>query len=582
MKQKVHLVTNSDFNTWDINKFNLLVGEWCNIYTKRNEINKYNYEILVPKNNRPDIKEKNFLEVNKIENELFNEIYPKLNELHNSNLTPRSWRIIIGHWLKRYVNFLYNRVKTIENCIEDYEIVSYYSYINNNYQFCSNDSYSAIWKFNDDELNNILYGLILNEYVIDSTKTLNIKFNAAHKIFNKQKFNYKNIFRIKLFNFSQFFKSDKWGIIINSYLPKIEEIKLQCLLNQFPILWNTRNYFSQKEPDISYRKSLSTTFSNNKSDLLTKIIFKYAFEFLPICYLESFIELNEATLNCNLPKSPKFIFTSNNFDTDEIFKLYVAKKIETGTKYIVGQHGNNYGTHKYLNPTIEEITSDKFLTWGWNDNLKSHCETFIFKTITKKKSQNKIGKILFIQDMPYHRINFYDNSYEYIKYLNDQFKLYDKLNIYVKSLSEIRLHSSSKYFNYFEKERWLNHNINVSINYGEIDFYKAIKNSRIVIFTYDSTGFLETLSLNIPTLIYINNNLEYVRDSALEYYQLLIDAGILYTSYEILAKKINQIYDKIELFWNNPDVQNARDIFCNKYSKTINNPLMKLKSIIEN
>ena len=180
MKQKVHLVTNSDFNTWDISKLNLLVGEWCNIYTKKNETNKYNYEILVPKNNLPDIKEKNYLEVNKIENELFNEIYIKLNEFHNTNLTSRSWRIIIGHWLKRYVNSLYNRVKTIENCIKDYEITSYYSYSKNNYQFCSNDSYSAIWKFNDDELNNILYGLILKEYMIDCTKTLSIKSNIIN------------------------------------------------------------------------------------------------------------------------------------------------------------------------------------------------------------------------------------------------------------------------------------------------------------------------------------------------------------------------------------------------------------------
>jgi putative transferase (TIGR04331 family) len=582
MKKKIHLVTNSNFNTWDINKLNLLLGEWCFLYTKQNIINNYNYEILIPKNNLPVLKENNFLEVNKIENDLFNELYVKLNEVHNINFNARSWRIIIGHWLKRYVNALYNRIKTIENTIEEYDITSYYSYSKENFQFCSKDSYSAIWNFNDDELNSILYRLILEEYGFYKTKivsnnnikTLNFKVN--------QTYNFKYFFLIVFSYISKFFQKEKWGIIINSYLPKVEEIKLQFKLRQFPILWSTINFKSNVEADLKNRKNISNTFSKNKTDILNKIIYKYVFEFLPICYLESFQELNETTLNCKLPESPKFIFTSNNFDTDEIFKLYVAKKIKIGTKYIVGQHGNNYGTHKYLNPTIEEITTDKFLTWGWNDKLKSHVDTFIFKTIGKKKTYNKNGKILLIQDMPYHRINFYDNTYEYVKYLKDQIKFYNNLSNNIKSLIELRLHSSSKLFNFYEKERWLDNDKSMKINYGEIDLFRTIKNSRIVIFTYDSTGLLETLSLNIPTLIYINNNLEFIRESAMEYYQMLIDVGILFTSYYTISDKINQIYENVDEWWNDENVQNARKTFCNKYARTINKPLIKLKNILQN
>lgn len=582
MKKKVHLVTNSDYNTWDINKFNLLVGEWCNIYTKQSITKNYKYEILIPKNNLPTIKEKNFIEVNKIENDLFNEIYLKLNDLHKTNFNSRSWRIIIGHWLKRYVNAIYNRVKTIENCIEEYEILSYYSYSNNNFHFCTMDSYSAIWNFNDDELNSILYSLILEEYGFNKTKNVSCKNTKIYNYNINKKYNYKFFFKSILSNTTKFFKKDKWGIIINSYLPKLEEIKLQFLLKQFPILWDTKNFSSNIKADLQNRKLISNSFSNNRTDKITTFIYKYVFEFMPICYLEAFHDLNATTLKSILPKSPKFIFTSNNFDTDEVFKLYVANKIQTGTKYFVGQHGNNYGIHKYLNPTIEEITSDKFLTWGWNDKLVSHIDTFIFKTVGKKKSYNKNGKILLIQDMPYHRINFYDNTYEYVQYLNDQLKLYNNLSFDVKNLIEIRLHNSSKSFNFYEKERWIDNDKSITINYGEIDLYKTIKNSRIVIFTYDSTGLLETLSLNIPTLIYINNNLEFIRESAMEYYQLLIDAGILYTSYDTISDKINQIYENVDKWWNDENVQKARITFCNNYSRTIKKPLINLMKILQN
>jgi putative transferase (TIGR04331 family) len=184
--------------------------------------------------------------------------------------------------------------------------------------------------------------------------------------------------------------------------------------------------------------------------------------------------------------------------------------------------------------------------------------------------------------MPYHRINFYDNTYEYVKYLKDQIKFYNNLSNNIKSLIELRLHSSSKLFNFYEKERWLDNDKSMKINYGEIDLFRTIKNSRIVIFTYDSTGLLETLSLNIPTLIYINNNLEFIRESAMEYYQLLIDVGILFTSYDTISDKINQIYENVDEWWNDENVQNARKTFCNKYARTINKPLIKLKNILQN
>ena len=59
------------------------------------------------------------------------------------------------------------------------------------------------------------------------------------------------------------------------------------------------------------------------------------------------------------------IFTSNSFDTSEVFKLWTAEKVETGCPYIIGQHGNNYGAARYCPSETECVeTADAFLTWG--------------------------------------------------------------------------------------------------------------------------------------------------------------------------------------------------------------------------
>ena len=38
----------------------------------------------------------------------------------------------------------------------------------------------------------------------------------------------------------------------------------------------------------------------------------------------------------------------------------------TGFRYIVGQHGNSYGTRFSHDYSVEYVTCDKFLTWGQN------------------------------------------------------------------------------------------------------------------------------------------------------------------------------------------------------------------------
>ena len=48
----------------------------------------------------------------------------------------------------------------------------------------------------------------------------------------------------------------------------------------------------------------------------------------------------EKSQNVGLPKNPKFIFTSNDYEHNEIFKFYVSKLSEKNkSNYYIGQHG---------------------------------------------------------------------------------------------------------------------------------------------------------------------------------------------------------------------------------------------------
>ena len=87
-----------------------------------------------------------------------------------------------------------------------------------------------------------------------------------------------------------------------------------------------------------------------------------------------------------LPKNPNFIFNSNDYVENELFKIYCANKINS-SKYIIGQHGCNYGSARYQNDQIFIFkTVDKFITWGWKENEKTE-RGFLFPKLTPTKER---------------------------------------------------------------------------------------------------------------------------------------------------------------------------------------------------
>ena len=109
-----------------------------------------------------------------------------------------------------------------------------------------------------------------------------------------------------------------------------------------------------------------------------------------------------------------------------------------------------------------------------------------------------------------------------------------------------------------------------------------ISQSRLVIHGYDSTGMLETLSQNIPTLAFWNDTLERLRDCALPYYQLLIDAGIVHSSSDSVALKVNEVWDDIDQWWWSKEIQEARNSFCERYARESKNRIQDIKNLLIN
>ena len=583
-----HLITTADERTWKFDRPAIFLGEWCRIYDRKHIWQGMDAIVAAPYGLGQAKKDADYAEARALEEALFPELCSVLNRYHGTQHGSRFWRIVLGHWFRRYVDLMLNRVRTVEQCLQTHQLSGTTAFADEHYALAPLDSYAAIWAFNDDRWNNALYMQILTLLggvscpveVISSDISEGYRWpSVLTKIPLKWrilKWGYRQTGKL-----AGLLARENDAFIINSYLPKKEEIRLQLAIGQVPQLWISPMQEFTKRPDRALRYSLSNQFAGESSNILSDILCSMVFELLPVCYLEGFAELTEKVQQLPWPKKPKFIFTSNNFDTDEAFKLWTALKVESGFKYIAGQHGNNYGTHRYIRLTVEEITADKFLTWGWTDSLSQHTPIFVLKTAGRKaEAYNPDGGLLMIELHEPHRITTWDGTFEFGNYSTDQRKFIEKLQKIPREQLTIRMHSGSCYARWSEIDKWRDFDPNLKIETGAKPIAKLIAKSRLVIHSYDSTGILETLSQNIPTLAFWQNGLDHLRDSAKPYYQLLVDAGIIHLTPESAATKVNEVWDNMENWWAQSTVQDARRTFCDRYARTEKKPVWSMKRLL--
>lgn len=532
-----------------------------------------------------------------LEKKLFSKFIQLLNSHHNTNYSERFWQILIGPWFKFILRDLFFYISTLDNCLSTYEISGTAGY-DFNEPLCASDTKGTVEFFNDNSKLNILYLRILNQlknknFPIDliqlENKNTLQNFNSKTHSSNNNSF-YKNISKLGFYFYSKVAKKlirDEDAFIINTFLPTEKEAMLEIALGQFPQFWkfkwsqNSNYNLIKKLPDTSTRENLKKKFLDNSCQSLESIMRHLLFELLPVCYLEGFEDLQKNVRDQYWPKFPKFIFTSNNFYFDEVFKLYAALNVEAGKKYYVGQHGGNYGTQRYKSPRIEELTADKFITWGWKDGMSQHTPGFIFKRAGRKKlNHNPSGKLLLIEYGYTKHDSTYDRKFDHIKFLNNQLAFVDNLHTTPRQELLVRLFNKNFRKDYWcEESRWYDFDPNIRIDNGIKKIDNLISSSRLIVYSYDSTGMLETLSDNIPTIAFWTEE-QAILDSAKPYYQLLADVGIIHFSPISAALKINEIWDNVENWWEQSKLQNARKKFCDRYAKKSRNPVSEIKQIL--
>jgi len=584
---KRFLITTADERTWKFDCPVLFLNDWCRLYDRKSVWEGMDAVVADPFELQSEQQKKNIAYIQGLTGQLLIELSVVLNSHHNTNHTLRYWNILLGHWLERYAFLVFDRYYTVDQALRSHEVAGTTVLETSDYSLATTDSSSAIWAANDDMWNHVLCARILSflggvevEYKSIETEA-GQRFNLDSDVTSGQSFSIKNIVRSIAKHILPIFRGQGDAFISGTYLPRWKEVALQLSLRQFPQVWRSPP-LQRTTINRSMRESLAVGDDSHTG--FERFLRLQLPEMIPICYLEGYGQLCHQVAKLPWPSSPKLIFTCNQFDTDEIFKAWTGLKVEQGFPYFVGQHGANYGTFYASEKFPVALTCDRFFTWGWTNNNPKNVPAFIFKHVGKNETKNsKDGGLLLIELPPLHRLGLADINAAYSdfsKYQGEQFRFVSGLPETIQKRLTVRLHGEWRKHRWSDETRWNDRWPLIRIEPGSSHLQQLISKSRLVVHSYDSTGILETLALNIPTMCFWYGGLNHILDSAKPYYELLRDAGILADTPDQAAKNVELHWDNIGEWWGNEKVQNARRLFCERYARVEKRPVRTLKRLL--
>ena len=569
-KLKRLLITTALEETWsNSNESVMFLGEWCRLYSRKFVWEKIDAKVAQYHwDNRKKINDDYEL-LQELYEELLIIISSSLNKIHGVNHGISYWRIIIGHWLGSFIHILYDRWVMLDSVISSNKVSCVKVIKKNSYSLVPNDFSEFTNISTNDSWNELIYGLILDWMNFPVTK-----INATKKLSDQSRENkasnphqIKNKFNNLINQFSGAFSRADEYFFISTYLQPKQNILLQFKLGQIPKFWRP---VESKRNDInpSLRKFLHSTLNEKTSNKFKSLLLALIPVQIPVCYLEGYQDNVHAIQKSFWPKEPKAIFTSNAYISNDFFKFWAAEKNEKGTKIITGQHGGGDGTHKWSFFNEHQLAiSDSCISWGWVNNKKNILPIGNLKSYGQNWKYNKSGGALLVQGLTSRYSNHMFSipvASQWLDYFEDQYRFVKLLPISIQNKLVVKLNPQD--FKWNQNLRWDNYFSNIILD-SKSPMTKLLKSARIYISTYNATTFLESMSMNIPTIIFWNPKNSELNDKAIPYYDELKSAGILHETPESAAKKLTEVWDDITVWWESNSVTLARNNFCEQYSK---------------
>ena len=500
--------------------------------------------------------------------EFINILKSELNKIHNINENLRYWKIIIGPWLRHFIDALYDRyeiINSLKNIEDTLEIeISEYNFLD----FTPVNFDNFFFNFTEDNWNDYIFSELLkyqNFKFIKNKKNIKLRLIEEKKTF---KYQIKNLIGILSSLIPNVLNRH---VIISSYLTLPKLISLQLSLKQFPYVISPNIDFEKKNYNCTMRNKIFEDVELINNLGFTNFLQVMIRQQIPYAYIENFTKIKSDVLKV-YPKNPKTIYTGVAYQADDLFKIWTAENTKGNCKLYIAQHGGNVGLSKWnQGENHQKDIADKYITWGWSEKNNTKVLPLPSPHLNNKVIKNrKCGNIILtLSNFPRYFYHHYSVpiSGQYKKYIAQQVNLLNNIDKNKINFFRIRLQDASK-FDWNVPEILSEAGFKENICNKKQSLKKNLKNQRLCVCTHNSTIFLETLASNFPTILVLDPNYNEIRDNAINSFYELKQVGIYYNSFQEAAYFINNNFENLQDWWYSAELQSVRKKFINNYAYT--------------
>ncbi len=573
------LVTTALEETWPADDMPVLfLGEWCRLYERKSSWEERDAVVAPYHWDDRQKLHRDYLYLQKLYEELLRELATQLNALHRLDHSLRYWRILVGPWLGYFIQMLFDRWSMLGHVLRENEIVGVQVLHNPEGQQVPNDMGAFLPMFISESWNESIYGQILDWLGVPVKKVAKKNLalpgvgrtgqvSAKHRIKPR-------LARVASHLSGMLCREDEY-FFISSYLGIEQDLRLQAKLGQLPKLWRPVAVPECPfEPDARLWQLGSAANNDEFASLARTLITRQ----IPKAYLEGYRALVSLSENLPWPQKPQAIFTSNSFSGEDVFKAWAAQKVESGTPLVIGQHGGNYGMALWGFTEDHQIAiADHFLTWGWNEPASSNVtpvgniKGFARTTVSSDSAGVALMVEMALPLQSYHMYSVPVSAGQWLSYFDDQCRFVEALPADLRAKLLVRLYPSD--FGHRQRQRWQACFPNIQLDNGIQPMDRQLTKTRVYISTYNSTTYLESLSLNFPTIMFWNPKHWELRDSALPYFEKLKSVGIFHETPEGAARQMAAVWHDVPGWWHSDLVQTIRQDFCERYAHIPEKPL---------
>lgn len=588
-KEERYITISNSTQNWVKRSKMLLAGQFC-MNPNDTELKK-KFEIKILKNEflEPDNAEKEIKYCNEIYEKLLKEFSDKLNSIHKINWSVRSWRILIGPWLNRYIAVINNRLNILLEAKKDFKVIfkkihfKDQSLLSSDLLDFSLNSLNDVW---NEKLIRRINDLLENKLDTNYFNKINLKKFENKELSLLRKINFKLCGILNYIFGNLFLKGKNKFFFYNIYLGSFFlNFKLCLKLRQIPIKFFFFNDIKKVQADIKERNKLN--FEIDSFDDKEKIIRTLLKEMTPTLYVEGFSNYKKYVDSHSLSKNYLKIFTCNLW-ADTVVKFWVAEKINLGSKLIYGQHGASYGLIRCsIGDLHDRKISDYFVSWGQNYENDKKNISGIVQSVIKNKNEKKLKKkfkillITTLNDLYVYRNEIknpnllWDNVTIISKFIDNIKNLFPNEIIYKSHPLEFK--SSFPYSNFIKD----NHRNIIFSKTKNLDL--LMRETSLSIFFYLGTDFLRNLILNRPSIVLLTKqNSDILTDEAKKYLKFLEEVKIIFYDKDLAEDFIKKNIDNIENWWNNDLTQDKIKLFCDKFARNPDNSFDIFVKLLKN